>query len=515
MLKKNMSFSELSGMANLYYTSYNNVPLKKRLKIGGISGLFAFMVIFLQSHNGLNLTLLGMFAMMGLFWNVAFLHKGISKISRTLPVKDTFVVRNILFIYPLIYIVIVLSIAFLLIFIIGIGDQIVTGDFGNAISDLAMEISLIDVWGGLFEVAIILGVWFLLGLQAFYRNQTRRTFGYIVIVVLIGILIIGISVVMNGKSKGVSGYRLYEIIYILPTAPTVAGAVTFAVISGLYAWKKSLYLYRHDVNGQKKSKAGKNNNRGSVDSTLTDSKTYKSMAKFVVVGCIVVLALTSFMLRFIVTGIFGEVTDSGEGEIHFETEKIEEYSDWNSYFEREDKQDVNDMIFGSFSESLIFPENIDEKYVTEYYASVDGDYSYKIYGGEDGGEPEDGPSMSCTSDIYSTRFMVVDYPKEDYIKECARIKNITYSLDLIDRIQTNHMLTDTENFDGIAYIAEYDKFDGCEYVITNDDTCRIIYVLKNGTDNIPTEVNYKPKKFSRVVPMEKRNYGKGYSIYQE
>ena len=63
-------------------------------------------------------------------------------------------------------------------------------------------------------------------------------------------VIVAVNFIM--RSAGVKvDYDISEIIYVLPRIPCVIFSVAFAFITGIYAWKKCLYLYRYDIQGQK------------------------------------------------------------------------------------------------------------------------------------------------------------------------------------------------------------------------------------------------------------------------
>lgn len=72
-----------------------------------------------------------------------------------------------------------------------------------------------------------------------------------------------------------------------------------------------------------------------------------------------------------------------------------------------------------------------------------------------------------------------------------------------------------DNFPAKTYIAVYNSsFENYEYAIADEETGRIIYVFLKDCSSIPTDINYMAKNPNRVVPLTKRNYVKGYSIYE-
>ena len=131
----------------------------------------------------------------------------------------------------------------------------------------------------------------------------------------------------------------------------------------------------------------------------------------------------------------------------------------------------------------------------------------------------EGPYSSETMDMEYARFMVADYPKDEFLKECDRLSNLTYKYDYGDEededVVENHVLINDDNFPAKTYIAVYNSsFKDYEYAIADEDTGRIIYVFLYDCTSVPTDTKYKAERPYTVVPLTKSNFGKGYSIYQ-
>ena len=242
----------------------------------------------------------------------------------------------------------------------------------------------------------------------------------------------------------------------------------------------------------------------------------KKARLFAVVGAVIIWTIVMLFILHNVGDILGsEVVDSGSGEVHVTSSSPEEYGDWNFYLEREGVPEVAvDFLYDGQERMIIFPREINEKYIKEYYAMIDGEYSYKVYDSDD----DVGPESSGSDSMEYARFMVADYPKDEFIKECDRLANLTYKNDYDEEAEDvveNHVLVNNDNFPAKTYIAVYNSSYGeYEYAIADEDTGRIIYVFLYDCNSIPTDVKYKAEKSSTVVPLTKRNYGKGYSIYQ-
>ena len=460
-----------------------------------------------------------LFVYMGFYGSLLY-RNGFGRFERVLPVKDSFVVNNILFVTPIMYGLLLvgglgLFFAFLsVLFYISHFDGTIIEYFAEYIEEV---ISSFDILRLIFSLAIVIGIWSLMALQIFYNKQSRRLAGHCGVAVLFIIFMAWISSIM--KSAGVTGeYNFSEVIYVLPTVPTVAAAVAFALVSGVYSWNRAMYLYRQDVAGQAQIRYGKGDSYDKSKMALY-SEDGKKARLFVIVGglAIATFSMAMFISRFDgFSGMGGEVIDSGSGEVHVNSSAPKEYGDWDSYLEREGVPKEAESPYYEIEKMLIFPSDINEEYIKEYYAKIDGDYSYEVYDDNDG----EGPYSTETMDIQYARFMVADYPKDEFEKECDRLANLTYKYDYDDEedededVVENHVLVNDDNFPAKTYIAVYNSsFKNYEYAIADENTGRIIYVFLKDCGSIPTDTKYRAERPFTVVPLAKRNYGKGYSIY--
>ena len=482
--------------------------------------LFVFMMVF-PGFLRIKMSLWTYLFFYMLCFNCISYKNGFGRFERSLPVKDSFIVNNILFAVPITYVLFVTA-AFgvlMLIFQAVILGALFDNSTVNEIIEIVGEgLRSIDVRCIIFSIGVGAGIWFLISLQIFYKKISRRLAGLCVVTAVLVIFGIWVSSVM--KSAGVKGeYSFSEVIYVLPTVPAVAGAVLFAIVSGVYSWNRAMYLYRHDVAGQGKMRLGKGDSYDKSKMVLY-SKEGKKARLFAAVGVLAIWVLVMggilYGLHGVVGGFGDEVIDSGSGEVHVDSSSPSEYDDWNSYLEREGVPEVSAGFLSDGLKQIIFPSEIKEEYISEYYAMIDGDYSYNVYESDDYDEPE----SSCSLDMKYARFMVADYPKDEFEKECDRLSNLTYRYDYDyeeddEDVVENHMLVNVDNFPAKTYIAVYNSsYVEYEYAIADEDTGRIIYVFIDDCNSIPTDTKYKAEKPYNVVPLTKRNYGKGYSIYQ-
>ena len=479
--------------------------------------LFVFLMIF-WSFLRIKMSLWTYLFFYMMRFNCLSYKNGFGRFERSLPVKDSFVVNNILFAVPITYVLFVAATlgVFLLIIDAAVSTVVFDSSFFKEFVEIVEEmIRATDVLCIIFSIGVIAGIWFLMALQIFYKNVSRRIAGLCVVIAVICIIAVCLSDVM--KTAGVKGeYSFSEVIYVLPTVPAVAGAVLFAFVSGVYSWIRAMYLYRHDVSGQAKMRLGKGDVYDKSKMVLY-SKEGKKARLFAIVGGLAIWAVAMAVLISRFDGWGGEVVDSGSGEVHVTSSSPEEYGDWNFYLEREGVPEVAvDFLYDGQERMIIFPSEINEKYIKEYYAMIDGEYSYKVYDSDD----DVGPEGSGSDSMEYARFMVADYPKDEFIKECDRLANLTYKNeydyeDEEDDDVEKHVLVNDDSFPAKTYIAVYNSSYGeYEYAIADDDTGRIIYVFLYDCNSIPTDVKYKADILSTVVPLTKRNYGNGYSIYQ-
>ena len=506
MLKKHLKF--------MYY----NLSQTDNTGIANNSLFFSIMIIFvLISINGIqsmgvNVGLAWFSYIFMLLFSNTFANIRHNKLLKGLPVTDSFVVTNILLVSPMIY-------SFVIMVIIGviyINYTMFSDGMVFDINKLRQELSLsniarlINPFEFIFTVCIMAGVWFVIVVQGFYRDKARRETGYIIILLISVAVIVAVNFIM--RSAGVKvDYDISEIIYVLPRIPCVIFSVAFAFITGIYAWKKCLYLYRYDIQGQKTIKP--QGNRTSKFLPLKEFNRKKTTA--IVVFIIIVVLVPLSIILFSNVDSVEMLTDSKKGAISVETKKPSEYDKWEYYFE---KDGIPECMYEDDYRMIIFPESINDSYVKEYYACIDGKYSYEMYGKLTGEDDID--SILYNWAVEGARFLVADYPAEEFEKECDRIANLTYSNedeeDEEQEVQVNHMLVDKENFSETAYIARYDySSEEYEYALIDEKAKRIIYVFLSDCEDIPTQIQYKAKYPSKVISPKKRNFGKGYSIYQE
>ena len=530
MIRKHLGFMKLSGITGAF-SNMNSMDRKKRVIVCAGTSIISFFGFILQGFLGFKVNVwFFTFAFM-LYWNIAFFYKGISVQAKGIPVKDSFVVKNVLFVYPMFFSVFItvvvggiiagLSLLSLLMSKIVFDDNILV-EFENF---LIYYIRNIDPLSIVFSVSIAAGISFLISMQSFYKNNFRRTIGYVFIVSILLIGIVAFSTIM--KDAGVSSdFYFSEIIYVLPRIPCTVCAVTFAFVSGIYAWKRSMYLYRHDIKGQEKMNLQSHNYDYSNDTNriIYSGEVRKARivaAALAVAGILFVIGMMIVMLKWVIIGDLGLGTSNAKnGELNVETDRPSEYTEWTKYLEREGVPEEAEFMCFDLERTLIFPEHIDEAYITEYYAKLKGKYSYEIYENDDE-ETDDLLGASGSWNVESARFLVADYPAEEFEKECDRLAKLSYSEyeedyadDYEGDIPINYMLVDDDDFPGRTYIALYDiAMARYEYAITDEDSGRIIYVFLNECIDIPTDTPYKAKAFSKVVPITKRNSGSGYSIY--
>ena len=515
MLKKHWRF--------LNWT-FNEPYVSQEKNDGKVLSVFSvILLIFMMVFTGMIHAQMNMWSYL-FFYLMCFgcmsYKNGFGRLEKLFPVKDSFVVNNILFVIPSAYALLFATALGLFGLIMQALMYIVMFDssFIQGIVDALGEIlRSFDVMRIIFSVSIVAGIWFLMSLQIFYRKLSRRLAGHCGVAAFYVIYAVCVSNVM--KSAGVTGeYNYSEVIYVLPTAPVVAGAAVFAFVSGVYSWNRAMYLYRHDVAGQAEISYKKADTYGKSKMALY-SEDGKKARIFAVVGVLSIWTLVMFfLLHNVGRGLGGETIDSGSGEVNYTSSSPSEYGDWNSCLEREGvPESAEAFLYDGLQQMIIFPSEINEDYIKEYYAKVDGDYSYKVYESENCDEPESSGSW----DMQFARFMVADYPKEEFEKECDRLANLSYKDDYDDEeyeenVVENHVLVDEDNFPAKTYIAVYNySYKEYEYAIADEDCGRIIYVFLNYCESIPTDIKYKAKNHNKVVPLTKRNYGRGYSIYQE
>lgn len=267
--------------------------------------------------------------------------------------------------------------------------------------------------------------------------------------------------------------------------------VAFAGISGIIAWRGSLKLYRADLKGQEKSvdaqdKIDERFNRY-MKSTLSRSG---KRQRIVMSALLILVGVLSIM--GICVGLFG----AGNGKkVNIITSNPADYINWNCYAK---EIDIDDNLWRTGE--TIFPEDMDEEYIDEYYVKIDGEFCKDNW-----------------SSISKLRFLVATLPEEEYQKEKERLANISVSCyDEEVENNTNYILHDTDNFEVEAYIAVYETGLRYEYALTDDKKNQIVYLFDSdaASEEIPTDVDFRSNALANVVPITRANTnGKGFSIY--
>lgn len=512
MLKKHWKFVNWS-FSEPYIPKENNDG--KVLSVFSVA-LFLFLMIF-SSFLRIKMSLWTYLFFYMMCFNSTTYKNGFGRFERSLPVKDSFIVNNILFAVPITYILFVT--VTLGLFLSIMSGAVQTAMFGSSflkeiIGYMVEMIRSSDVLRIIFSISVVAGIWFLMAMQIFYKKASRKIAGQCVVIAVMCIVAVYLSGVM--KSAGVTGeYKFSEVIYVLPTVPAVVVSVVFALVSGVYSWIRAMYLYRHNVTGQAMIRLGKGDAYDKSKMVLY-SKDGKKARLFAAIGVLSIWVIVmAILIRNIGNSFGGEVIDSGKGEVHYTSSSPEEYGDWDSCLEHEGVPEAaQDFLYDWSHRIIIFPSEINEEYIKEYYAKIDGDYSYKVYESENCDEPE----SSCSYDMRYARFLVADYPKEEFEKECDRLANLSYKDEEYyedEEVVENHVLVNVDNFPAKTYIAVYNSsYREYEYAIADENASRIIYVFLYDCDSIPTDIEYKAERPYTVVPLRNRNYGEGYSIYE-
>lgn len=519
MLRKHMRFFESAGLVNTDdYLGNSRTGINKVIGVAVV--VFIIMTVLSEQAIGYDLSFGSYLFITLIILYFRFLAQGITRLSKGLPVSDSFVAANVLFFVPIFY-----GAVFGLIF--GIYMLVLSGVLGGLISDtggageIEWFLSTLNVEGGFFSFCVALGVWFLLALQAFYKNAARRIGGYVAVMTMWFLIIIAIS--RGLRAMGIKGgFYLSDLVYVLPTVPLLVGGAAFCLLAGIYSWFRCLYLYRHDVKGQEKMSLAASGANGRKKVSALELTTMRRGKWILITGGVLIWVALIIMIFSFGTDLNSGEGEKNVGEIHIEATTPEEYADWNTYSEREGVPGAVTFGVWDLDECIVFPEQIDVENISEYYAKIDGDYSYTMYDtdmGDDGAatenaeDDEDAVAGSGWSEISYVRFLVADYSAEEFAKERERIAGLSHTNE--DGI-TNYMLVDTEHFPGVAYIAFYENaFQDYEYVIADEESGRIIYVyIDNYDEKLPTEVQYQASKPGKVVPFIKANTSqRGYSIF--
>lgn len=406
-----------------------------------------------------------------------------SQMIRTLPVSDAFAVASGVFGIPVFIAGYVIP---PLLFFLLIWGSVVERGFGwiSVVRDM-------DIMGYLFALVTVAGIWFWVSIGAFHRDPKRRRMWYILECVVILSALAVLSSVL--KAMGiVVRFSLSDLTGVFDPAAVMSAGAVFAVGSGVIAWKWNLRLYKADVRGQ----AGVGDDRGQMEeqyiadiNQMLSKKGRRSRS--------VLLLLTVLTAAAVIMGLLGFFGFFDESEkVDIVTADPLQYTEWNSYGKEMRIEEIWE------DGEIIFPGDMNPAYIDEYYVNVHGSY-------------EKGDEVSWTS-IAKLRYMVATFPEEEYRKEKERIAGLSVTCDEDGVSGTNRVLHDTEHFVTEAYIAVYQEGSAYEYALTDDQTCRIIYLFSIDTPlgEVPAQEEFRANAFTRVIPLTKANTEqKGYSVY--
>lgn len=405
-------------------------------------------------------------------------------LSHTIPVSDHFRVANILFVLPLRMSIIVAA-------IIAVITALVTAVasynpfFPSAGNGMLFPHCFVS--GTIFAVLFMCGIWFWLAQATFRRNKWGRYLRYC-LVFLFNVAFICVTSLLLFRQGYYNEHGLMELPELFSPIWMNVGAAVFAGGSGIFAWRHSLQLCRADLKGQRKAKSDIN-----AAMTLIETPKAQTVAKKKTTLMPIVLALLSIV--FVVV-LYAALNGGFNKGMHFsvETQNISDYALWDANMQRTGiPEDLNYISSGL----LIFPEQVDENTVEEYYARFSGKYG------------EGWASCSWT------RFLVLQLPQEEYTAEKQRIANLSVTY----QGQTNHVIRDTEHFPYEAYMAVLGGNSAeNEYALFDDTRRQIIYVYDSGDKPqlgaIPTQQDYMIQtKVSPITVRQVNNDGNGYSIY--
>lgn len=422
-----------------------------------------------------------------------------SRFMRMLPVSDHFVVANRLFLFPLIFPTIVVFALLLFELLFGVLFYFIKGEIW--INNISMIKIFYNIPGIVFSIFILYGIWFLFCISAFHRDKKKKIIGCYAVWFLC--FLGSMAAVHGARMQGIySVFSLTDIPEVYENIPMIPISILFACAAGLLAWKQCLRLYRADLAGQRKSVLEDEKNMEAIAAMAVQLYTEKGKRnrRIIIALCVIALLLVPFGIGF----LFANWISSGTEEmtLDYQSNVPSDYADWESYSGHaimEEEDFVNSAL-------LIFPDDVQTDTVDEYYAFAEGSY----------GIGESSSWMDCSW----ARFLAVTLPEEEYIKEKARISNLSLTCggeeDGVKGL-TNPVLHDTEHFSTDCYIAVFsDPMGYYEYALTSDENHQILYVYGENfiMDDIPTEKDILPKSPRKVISIRTANDGfKGYSIY--
>lgn len=497
MLKKIIAYEKLLSQG---YT------MEKRKGIGFVF-LIGIAITFLLRRLQLDLNFFCFLFPVFVWLQMGIILSGNNRLLRSLAVSDRFAVANLLYISPLLFVSAVLFVMAAMM-LIGFLANLFFAEHTAFLSKMNLFFDGVNLEKICFTICIFAGIWCWMGFAAFHRAKgTRR-----LIVMLVSVIVLGGLILMNDAIRKQSGYQgelsVGDFLEFADKSVMLVGAVVFMAGSAMFAWKRSLKLYRTDVRGQAKHSADEEIiYESSADYSQVSARSSKNAgvkALLVFICLFAVIALT-FVAVFKTFDVF--VTNGDEKSIDMETCDIEDYQDWNSITEIcKMPEDLTDDYI-----TVIFPKTIDENNVEQYYAKGCGSYSYTA------GEEED--EWSGSYDLAWIRFLAVSLPEADYEKEKQRLAELSVAYQGEESVEhaVNSVLKDTEHFAYEAYIAVWDNaMSNYEYALVDDSSQRIIYVFTSNESyrSIKTDYDISPTKSVNVIPLKLSNdQNKAYSIY--
>lgn len=495
MIRKRMAYLTL---LNTGINQNQDLSRPNGKAFGLIAGLWIWISLMMGVFLcfGINLGVLGYLyiAMIGV--SMVFGNRIRGELHRSLPVEESFAVTTVLFYAPIILIIpVLLSFGVLALF------------WFSIISDgMFFYFQRIQPVSCLIGFLLVASMWFLCCAGAFHKSTRVKVCWFGAILISNMAFLLGTAhMIYKGSYQGELG--ILDMIGYYPVRPMLLGSVCLFIASGVFAFRYSKYLLRHDVYGQRTTKQKKveeteNSSYGVIDMRLgqMSSGERKNVARktVVVAGVCIVFCILS------VWGAVGPLFGDGENKskVNLEYDSVSDYDKWETI---EDDIQLGKELRWSNLSNRIFPEKPVEQDVEYYHAGVNGSFEH----GEDGG----------WSDLHYYRVLVQQLPQAEYQKEKERVAGLRYTYQGEEKVQKqwNGTLKDTRNFSGEAYIAVFNsRYENYEYAIFHDDRQQVIYVYGNCVNPSKYAPGYDvlPKLFSPVITMENANTGNvGYSIY--
>lgn len=397
---------------------------------------------------------------------------------RSIPVSDSFVLKNLLFYLP-VRLCIIMIIAIVIIFCTLTVTLFALNDLSFAMMRVALPEFPQFMSGTVYGILLLVGFYALIWFAgAIFFLKARKGYicvGYSIIATLFleGNTELRSYLYSNSSKKK---YYIYELMSSLPM-PWVILIVIWAavVILAFIDWKIGLKIYR------------KSSNYGVVSNNMepTRLRSTKSTITALLIGVSVLIAFIVIIIK-----LFDSDMDS---EINYSSDKISQYSDWDTWKDRSDM----DAEYWCRMNRIIFPKEIKADNVNSYYAAAKGEYGDN--------------STNC----YWYRYLSVTFDKNTYEAERSRLDKLNLSY----QGETLHLLHDAEHFDDEAYIAEYSVHDDIyEYAILDNETYTIQYLYMNGKtpDKTPAGADCLPlnSAFSLIDANDINSDNDSFSVYE-